>query len=349
MRVCRLLLVGIVGAIALTHRAAAQSSDELYQQGVRAYQRLEFSAAAALFQRALDMVPRDSTGPSSRPKVLDYLAGSMVFRGNRDSAAAVFRTLLQADPRHHLDDLVFPPEVTGLFDDVRRNTAFVSIEASGDASIKVDSQPWTVRLLASSFHHVDVALLAQDSSVYRNLYSGPVWDTLTLQWNGRDSLGGTVRDGHYTLAVTSKPGERSRRTVMLPLDVSVTRQDTLPLPPAPPDSVRLPERTGRGPGMKALLSGLGLGLAVAALPAVVDHGANPSPARFAVGGAVSIAGIAGFLTHRSGEPIAANAAANRTRWDEWQAQTQAIARENAARRNGTQVRVKVGTPVVSGT
>jgi hypothetical protein len=338
----------VVGGFTLTQGAAAQAGD-VYQQGVRAYQRLEFDAAAALFQRSLDLVPHDAASLATRSQVLDYLAASVLFRGNRDSAAAVFRRLLEADPRHHPNDLVFPPDVTGLFDEVRRNTPIVVIEAQRDAAIRLDGESWTVRLAASAFHHIDVTLLAEDSSEFRGLYSGPIWDTLTLQWNIRDSLGKTAPSGHYTLAVISRSGQRSVRAVRLPLEISVMRRDTLQLPPPPPDSLRLPERTRRGPGIGSLFTGVGLAVAVAALPAVLADGAKPTPARFVVGGALSIAGIAGFLTHRPGQLIVANAAANRTRWDAWQAQIQTVGRENAERRRDVRVTVKVGTPVTRGT
>jgi hypothetical protein len=325
----------------------AQAGD-VYQQGVRAYQQLDFEAAATLFQRSLDLVPPDSARLSTRAQVLDYLAASVFFRGNRDSAAALFRRLLEADPRHSPNNLVFPPEVTGLFDEVRRTTPIVVIEARGDTAIRMNGGPWTVRLVGSSFHHIDVKLLAEDSSEYRRLYSGPIWDTLTVQWNGHDSLGGTAPSGHYTLAVMSTSGQRIVRAVRLPLEVRVMRRDTLPLPPPPADSLRLPERTTRGPAIRSLFTGLGLAVAVATLPAALANGANPTPARFAVGGALSVAGIAEFLTHRPGQLIVANAAANRTRWGAWQAQVEAVGRENTERRRDVRLAITVGTPVISG-
>jgi len=348
VRFGRALWLGLGLVAALVRAAAAQSASDLFQQGIRAYQRLEFEAATALLQRTLDLVPRDAANLPVRSRVLDYLAAAAFFRGNRDSAIAAFRGVLERDPRHHLDDLVFPPEISGLFEEVLRNTQVVVVETAADTGIRVDSDRWVARLLASSFHHVDVALFLGDSVPYRSLYSGPVWDTLTLTWDGRDSLGTVARAGRYTLSVVSVAGGRPVRVVRVPLEVAVIRRDTLPLPPPLPDSLLLPERTGRGVGVRSLFGGLGLGLAATALPAILANGENPTPARFVVGGAVSVAGIVGFLTHRAGRLIPANAAANQARRDTWRARAQAVGRENAERRRDVRLTVRAGTSLALG-
>src|SRR5256885_784672 len=105
---------------------------------------------------------------------------------------------------------------------------------------------------------------------------------------------------------------------------------------------------GRGVVVRSLCGGLGLGLAATALPAILANGENPTPARFVVGGAVSVAGIVGFLTHRAGRLIPANAAANQARRDTWRARAQAVGRENAERRRDVRLTVRAGTSLALG-
>src|SRR4029077_9567633 len=104
-----------------------------------------------------------------------------------------------------------------------------------------------------------------------DLYGGPLEDSLTVQWDLRDSLRRTVPSGNYTLNIVSTSGGRTVRLFNLPLVVSVTRPDTLTIPLPLNDSLMLPEKTGTGPAVRSLLGGLALGLVASALPVVVAN------------------------------------------------------------------------------
>jgi hypothetical protein len=345
----RTLLLAVGMLLGLARQGASQSAGDLFQQGVRAYRRAEFEAAAALFRRSLDFGARDSASQHSDGSgVLDYLAASELYRGRRDTAAAVFRRILQRDPRHQIDELVFPPEVSGLFDEVRRATKTAAVQVARDTTFRLESGRWSARLLASSYHQVNALILASDGSVVYEVYAGPLEDSLTVEWDGRDSLRQVVRSGNYTLNLVSTSGGRTMRMLRLPLGITVTRPDTLLLPPPPADSLFLPERTGAGPAVRSLLGGLGLGVVASTLPMVLANGAKPSPARFVVGGAVSLAGIGGFVARRAGLPIARNIEANRARRSSWAAEVDSLTRENAARRADVRVSIRAGTPSAVG-
>jgi hypothetical protein len=69
-----------------------------------------------------------------------------------------------------------------------------------------------------------------------------------------------------------------------------------------------------------------------------DH--NATPARFAVGAAVGVAGIAGFFTQQRGHPIDANIRANAPQREAWQRRVDAVKAENATRRSAVRMVVR---------
>jgi hypothetical protein len=329
------LVLGAAGA------ARGQSANELLQQGIRAYRRADFDAAAALLRRSLDFTARDSASLADRVRAQDYLGAADLYRGRRDSAVAVFRRVIQREPRHRIDELVFPPEVSSLLEEVRRTIKTVAVESAADTAILMDGGEWSVRLLASSYQMVTALILSEAGALTRELYVGPVGDTLTIQWDARDGGHRLVAPGNYTLSVASTVGEQTVRLLKLPVNIGIAVEDTLPLPVFA-DSLLLPERTVGRRSAGSLVAALVVGVAAAALPVLVAEGADPSPARFAIGGAVGIAGIAGFIARQPSRSLPANIARNRTRRDEWQTQTDAAIKENARRRAETKIRIHTG-------
>ena len=108
----------------------AQAADELLAQGVRAYQGLEYDAAAGLLRRSLGLTGERPLVDSGRVRAYMYLGATEIFRGRRDSALTAFRRLVLLDPRYRTDQLVFPPEVTNTFDAVRRAVPAVTASAA---------------------------------------------------------------------------------------------------------------------------------------------------------------------------------------------------------------------------
>src|SRR6266513_1955604 len=114
---------------------SAQTSDSLFATGVRAYKNLEFDLAAWLLRRDLAQLTAAGAPAPERAAGLVYLGASDRFRGRRDPATAVCRRLVLLDPRFRPDRLVFPPEVTSLFDGVRLQTKTVTVELPQDTTI----------------------------------------------------------------------------------------------------------------------------------------------------------------------------------------------------------------------
>ena len=342
MTVVRYLLV--LGGLVCCSMAAAQAPVELLARGVRAYQDLELDAAAGLLRRALEP-GIDGLQADDRTRALTYLAAAERVRGRNDSALAAFRRLIVLNPRHRPDPLLFPPEVTTLFERVRRELKLVSVTLPRDTQVAWLNGQLTMRLLASSPHQVRVRVASDDGRLLRTLYVGPIGDSIAARWDMRDSAGGTPV-GRVWLTVDSDGRGGVAHVVRLPLDLDLSDTDTLAHPPSPLASELLPERTGRGTAARALAGGLLLGAAVVALPAVVSSDGSPSSGRFAVAGALSIAGIVGYLAQPPGRPIPGNAAINQARRAEWQRRAAAVTRENQERLQRARIRVLAGSAVV---
>jgi hypothetical protein len=323
----------------------AQSSDSLLAPGVRAYKNLEFDLAAWLLRRDLAQLTAARAPAAQRAAGLAYLGAAELFRGKRDSAAAVFRRLVLLDPRYRPDRLVFPPEVTSLFDGVRLQTKTVTVEVPRDTTIVPGTGAFDIWIIASSFQTAEVTLRYTDGAPFRALYTGPIGDSLKVQWDGLDAAGAPPPVSRVVLRVASRaPTGELAGIVQIPLDLRLSRPDTLPWPPPPGDAQLLPERAKSGAAKRALLGGLLLSGAVAALPAVVGGTDTRSGPRIAVAGTLGLAGLFGYLVHRPGRPLVANMRANQTVRDAWQRRVATATAENARRRRDVRVVVRAGEP-----
>jgi len=322
---------------------SAQASDSLFVTAVRAYKNLEFDLAAWTLRRELARLNTVGAPTAARAQGLVYLGAAELFRGRRDSAAAVFRRLVMLDPRYRPDRLVFPPEVTGLFDGVRLETKVVAIDVPRDTTITPGPGAFGIWIIASSFQTIDVALRYEDGAPFRSLYVGPIGDSINLQWDGLDAAGAMPPVSRVLLRVASRGASGALAgIVQLPLDLRQVRPDTLPWPAPPADSQFLPERENSGTARRALLGGVALSGAVAVLPALVGGTDTPSGPRIAVASTIGVAGLLGFVLHRPGRPLAANVRANQALRDTWQRRVEITTAENARRRQNVRLLVRAG-------
>jgi len=334
------LLAGSLGVA--TGGAMAQSRDRL-AEAIRAYQDVDFELAARLLRQELARLSASGSAPADRIRALMYLGAADLFRGRRDSTAFSFRRVVLLDPRYRPDRLIFPPEVTSAFERVRELTKTVAIVPPRDTVIAPGTDSLRVWLVASSDHTVDVTLRYADGGPFRSLYRGPIGDSLWVQWDGLDAAGAPPPVNRVLLRVASRTATGDLAgIVQVPLDLRLSRPDTLPWPPPPADSQFLPERANSGTARRALLGGVVLSSAVAALPALVGGTDASSGPRIAVAGTIGLAGLLGYVLHRPGRPLAANVRANQTLRDAWQRRVEAATAENARRRRDVRVVVRAG-------
>jgi len=333
--------------------AHAQTATSLLEDGIRAYQDLEFDAAEGFLRRALEPALIQQLADPGAARVLSaraltYLAATEVFKGNTDSARAVFGRLIRLDTRYRPDQLVFPPEVANVYDAVRRDTKVITVDVPETTRFRMGDGRLSVQLYASSYHDATVDIRNRDSIRVRQLYSGPIVDSLDLDWDGRDSERLVVRSGNYDLWVSSRDSTRNIvRVVQIPLDIEVESPDTLMHPLAPNESELRPEQHARGPGMEALAGGVLIGAAVALLPGTFSSDSDLMGARFAVAGTISIAGLATFLKLRPGKPIPKNIEANAVLWRSWQDSVAVVVAENELRNADIRLAITAGPSSVS--
>jgi hypothetical protein len=343
-----LALALVTCASALAGAARAQAPAEQVARGIRAYRNLDYDSAAVILGAALAQ-PGSALADSDRVRGLVYLGASELYRERRDSAAAAFGQLLRIDPRYHIDQLIFPPEVTGLFQQVRLITRAVAVVVPPVTELHSAGDALSIWLYATTFHPVDVAVLRPNGVPLRSLYQGGIGDSLELRWDGRASDGNPPDSGRYLLQVDSRGSDgRVARSVALPLDVTRVHPDTLPLPVPVADSLLKPEHSPGGGGLRALATGILAAAAVTLLPSLVAGGSGASNDRYLVAGGLAVAGILGFQVQQRPRPIPANIAANRALQLAWQRRADSVHAQNVTRQQEVRIRIRAGASRVVG-
>ncbi len=333
-------------ALVLAEPSAAQEPQDLVRRGIQAYRDLDLPTAVGLIRRGLAVQGVDSLTEADRLEALSYLGAAEFVRGRTDSATAAFRRIVQLKPRFQLDPLVFPPELAGLYASVRRSTKVVEAEVPPVATIAPGSGQYAPRLYASSFHEIRATIERSDGTTARRVYEGLISDSLELRWDGLDASGTPLESGRYLLSIESRLSGQVLRVLRVPLDIESLPADTLDHPPAPADSLFLPERLTGGPGLEALIGGVVGGVGIAVLPLALAPDTDLSAGRMAVAGTVALTGVIGFFTQRPGRPIAVNVRANERLRQEWRTRVDEVVQLNAARRSTSEIVVRAGPPSV---
>ena len=328
MRHARLVLATAMLCAVPSAASAQQVTSMLLSEGVKAYQGLDFAAAAQLLRRALDT--DGSLAPADRHRALMYLGAAHVFRDEHSDAVDAFRALVLEDPRFRPDTLIFPPRVTQVYTEVLQTTKAVALEAPVDARFRARAETFNVRAYATSPHQNHARIETADGRLLAPLYSGRIADSVTLSWGGLDAAGAVAGTGSYRLVVTSLVADQVLRSVSLPLEVRVEPPDTLPWPPA--SSVR---RSGWDP--RFLIPGLVLGVGFA-VPAALGAGGAQGP-RIALGLVFSTIGVIGAVRGGGRASPAAEAA--------WRHHVDVVRAENARRRREPMITLHTGAPIRS--
>ncbi len=340
----RAALVLALLAAARAPAARAQDPAALLARGIRAWQDLDYDSAVVHLRAALAApVPAPGSADTVRPRALAYLGATEFYRERRDSASSAFRQLLLLDPRYRPSQLIFPPEVSSLFEVVRLGTRAVSIAVAPVTEIGGPGDRMVVRLYGTSVHEITAVVLRGQALVQRTLYSGAIGDSLEVLWDGRDTTGAAVDSGRAVLRVTSRlPTGRPGRVVEVPLDIRRTGPALLPLPPPPADSLLRPERTAGGSASRALLVGLAGAAAAVAMPVIVGSGSDASGAAYGVAGAISLATVLGATTAARARPIPENIAANQRVRRAWEQQAETVRAENERRAGTARLTIRAG-------
>jgi hypothetical protein len=346
------ILAGLTAICATWQPAHGQTAASLLEDGIRAYQELEFEAAAGFLRRALEPALGQQLSDPAAARVLTiraltYLAAAEVLDGNTDSARVTFERLVRFDTRYRPDQLIFPPQVTNEYDAVRRASKVITFDAPRYTTLRVGQDSFSFELFASSYHEAVVEIRDRDSLRVRSIYRGPIVDSLDLDWDGRDPERLVVASGPYDLWIQSRDSTGALvRALRVPLDITVETPDTLAHPLEPADSMILPEQHGSGPGVQALAGGLLVGTAVAVLPSLFSSDTDLMGGRLLVAGTVSVAGIANFFRRRPGKPIPGNIESNQALYRSYRDSIAVVVTENERRKTDVQLLITTGSPLV---
>jgi hypothetical protein len=335
------------GAIAVTPRCtgAQESGARLVERAFAAYEQLDLATTVGLLQRALGDPDDASISRKDRLRAFTVLGAAQLLRDQRDSAASVFRELVLLAPRYRPDALLFPPPVLDLFTTVRGSTRAVALEAPDSARLKPGVDKYRVSAFASSTHEMSATIARSDGPFIRQLYRGPIGDSLWLEWDGLDSAGAMVPTGTYLLRVESYSTEgRVLRLVQAPLGVETVWPDTSPHPVLPNAALK-PERVSMGPALGSLLAGAGVAAAAILMPGVMGDDGSATDARLVVGGVLGITSVVGFFTHQPGRPLPQNREANRAVRAVFEEELSKVLEQNAAMLEHVRIVVRSQAPV----
>jgi hypothetical protein len=338
----RALILIVVAMSMIAIPAVAQRPDALARP-MNAYRDLDYDAAATAFRAAIAADGTARLSDADRMRAWMYLGATEVFRGRREAAVDAFRSLLLADARYRPDELVFPPEVSTLFQEARLGVRAVTVVVPATTRIATAGDRFSVRIYATSLHDIRASIIDATGGPVRVLHEGAIGDSLGLLWNGRDGLGRLRDPGQYRLRVTSRsPAGRDEREVMIPLAITRIDEDTLALPaPLPESAFRLETAPATG-GTKFLATGLGAALAVAALPSIAGSGSEGGTLRFGVAAALGAAGVIGRTRASRPRPLTENIEWNRRQRETWTRELERVRAENETRRAATKLNIEAG-------
>ena len=288
-RLVQLLLASLLVLTVRGKVAAQQAATDLLAQGMRAYQSLDYDQAAAILRRGLTRTVGDTLSTAERLQALTYLGASELFRDRRDAALAAFRQIAATDPRYRPSEIIFPPQVTGVFGEARQQTKTVFFQVQQETEFRAKTEHFTARLVASSPHDVAVTITTGDGKLVRRLYDGPIADSLAVTWDGLTEERNPVQSGRYTLRVAPRAAGAGQLARQLSLEILRAKPDTQPWPAG---------------------AGLAAAVAVVVLPSIVSHDAAGFKGRFAIAAAIGGAGIVSFFAQRSAPAVDAIAGAN---------------------------------------
>jgi hypothetical protein len=328
--------------LALPATVAAQRPDALARP-MSAYRDLDYDAAATALRAAIAAEGASRLTDEDRLRAYMYLGATETFRGRREAAVEAFRALLALDVRYRPDELVFPPEVSTLFQQTRIGLRALSVVVPPQTTIRSTADRFPIRIYAASLHEIRVSIIDASGGPVRVLHEGAVGDSLELLWNGRDGLGRLREPGPYRLRVTSRsPAGRDEREVLVPLAITREDEDTLSMPEPLPASAFRPETAAPTGGTKQLVTGLGAALAAVALPSIAGSGSDGGTLRFGVAAALGAASAIGFTRAKRPRALTENIEYNRRQRDAWSQEVERIRQENTARRAATRLRIESG-------
>lgn len=313
-------------------------------------------SAAKLLERALEPGRSATVAEQTRAWLLYGIAQLMLERA--PSARQAFRRALERDASLRVDSLdylnenllrEFNAERAALAPAPVAATAPLAVVPDLPADTQVSAQDGRYRITTQPTHRSRVVATISPADAPGQLVWGDtavVSGVRTATWNLRARDGSVVAPNRYVLFVRATDSlGRASQIVERILVVSRVPVDTQPYPRAlEPGDFRAETLHIRRGSPAGLAAGLALGAAAAVLPSALgatelNGGQGGDGTAYAVAGAVSLAGIVGFLAGRRTRVMADNIRFNLELRQRDVLSRQAIAQQNRRLHEGAAIRV----------
>ena len=231
-----------------------------------------------------------------RGRALARLAESTWSLSAKDAARASLRELVQVDPFYTPPADQFNPELHAAYTHVRRQTPVIAIRAPRDTVLTPSRDMLPVEIAVGQPGEVRILLRHTNPRRRDSLLTTLSVDAVsiaTIPLSGPD--GSMLAPGLYALeGEVAAPGRGA--SDLLQLSVERTRVDTTPHEPSIAGAANRPETRKRGPSLRTVGEGIGLGALVILISATVNDdnlsGRSIPPAAWVVGGSVALANFA---------------------------------------------------------
>ncbi len=323
----------VISVAVLSRSAMAQRAPgEVLSRGVILYEELQLERAVVLL-REVTSPSNTAATTSERVQAMKYLGAAFSLLGQRDSAIAYFRRMLERDPFMDLDPSVFTTQERQMFALARQRTFVVGVRTLSDTGFVPGQGRVSLRFVTTQHARVNAAVRRPGEAEPLATFRWTAEGASVSPWDGLDQKGERLPAGRYQLDVTATAtADSSSDTVTFRFDVAYDHEpleDTLAFDPRS----LLPERRPPSIARSQLAAGLALASFAIAVPSVIGHGQLDGTRKHAVvmAGVTASGGIASFLMLRRGSGIPANILENARRREEHVRQNRGIRERNAAR------------------
>jgi len=279
----------------------------------------------------------------ARTTALARLAEATWSLGLEDSARAYLRELVRTDPFFtHPSDL-YNPEVQAAYARVRRETPAIGIRAPRDTVIAASRDTLPIEIAVGQPGDVRLLLRLTTPRPRDSLLTVLSVDSVAIARISLTAPDGTLLvAGSYAIeGEVALSGGRGSASDLLELTIERLPVDTLPHEPPIPGASYRPETKRRGPSLRTMLEGIGLGALAMIVPVVVNDGdvsgRSIPPAAGVLGGSVALATIA---VKRPSVRVPDNIRYNESLRARWGEHDRSIAAENAARLRLAPLRIR---------
>lgn len=332
MRALRFILAVVALGAIVRPLSAQRTPGEVLSRGVILYEELQLERAVTLLREVVSTSNTAATA-AERARAMKYLGAAFALLGQRDSAVAYFRRVLERDPFMDLEPAVFTAQERQLFAIARQRTFVVGVRTLTDTAFTPGQGRVSLRFVTTQRARVHAIVRRAGETEPLVAFRWTAEGASESPWDGLDQSGARLAAGRYQLEVTANATTDSTSdTLSVRFDVSYDHEpleDSL----AFDEGSLLPERRPPSIARSRLAAGLAIAAFAVAMPTVIGHGELSGTRKHAavMASVTASGGVATFLFLRRGSGLPANVLENARRREEHLRRNREIRDRNAAR------------------